>query len=161
MNLQKKVFIGALCTLLFLMVVYLLLSRNKPHPRIDLASLSPTASPTPTDGPIPTIDPSINENTIFELRPSQVPVDTFDKKLSETLKVDEFTNHPDTVVSNNTPYSTNRFIITTEFVDSEGGYFMVKVSSMVVVDIKQEVHDWLLSLGLTEKAISKLKIVYD
>ena len=95
------------------------------------------------------------------MRPSQVPANTFDKKLAEVLSEDELVNHPDTVISNNTPYSTDRFIVTTNFVDSQGGYFAVKVTSVVEDDIKKEVHDWMLSLGLTEKAISRLQIQYD
>lgn len=162
MSVQKKVILVAICVLLFLICAYLLLSRGHVQPGpTQFAPTIPISSPTPIDEPIPTKDPSINDQTIFELRPSQTPKETYDKNLFEALKKDELENHPDTVISNNTPYSTNRFFVTTDFVDAQGGYFVVKVTSVVEEDIKKEVHEWMLSLGLTEQAISKLTILYE
>jgi hypothetical protein len=159
MSNQKKIlFIGAALFIVLLITLMYLSRLASPSPVPGVAT-TPTQVPT-EETPLPTNDPLITSTVIFETPPTIIPKDTFDKALHEALKQEELTNRPDITISNQTPYSTDRFIVTTDFVDEQGGYYAITVSKVVEDDVKKEAEDWFKSLGLTDKAIAKLKITY-
>ena len=159
MNKQKILIICALLVFVILLVILFFLSRSKSNPG-PVPVVIPTQAPVPTDAPIPTIEPQVTSSLIFETVPTGKAADTFDKQLHDNLQKQEQIQRPDIVVSNSTPYSTEKFIVTTEFVDELGGYFAVTVTKVVEEDVKKDIHDWLVSLGLTDESIAKLKITY-
>ncbi len=158
MNKQKIVLRVGILLFVVLTIVFLYLSRRSTPDQTPEVIVTPTL--TPTDAPIPTVDPQITTTLIFETLPTGKQADTFDKQLHDKLQTEEIIVRPDIVISNQTPYSTDRFIVTTDFVDEQGGYFAVTVSKVVEEDVKSEVNEWFKSLGLTDQAIAKLKVTY-
>jgi len=158
MSIQKKILaIGAgLLAILLVTLAYL----SRPTSPAPIPKISTVPTQVPTEAPTPTDGPQITSSLIFEPLPTIIPKDTFDKKLHDALKQEELTNRPDITISNLTPYSTDRFIVTTDFVDEQGGYFAITVSKVVEEDVKNEVNEWFKSLGLTDQAIARLKVTY-
>ncbi len=158
MSKQKIILVVGILLFVVLMLVFLYLNRPSTPDQTPVVLVIPTLAPT--DAPIPTVDPQITSTLIFETLPTGQQVDTFDAQLHDKLQKEEMINRPDIVVAKNTPYTTDKIIVVTDFVDEHGGYFAITVSKVVEEDVKNEVNEWFKSLGLTDQAIAKLKVTY-
>lgn len=122
---------------------------------------SKTGSPTITIVPsvTPSSTPHYTPAPMVSTSQSQSPID---EDFLRDYNTTEARGRPDLTVNNNAPYENDSFRVETLFVSTDPGYFKIIVSLKKNGDqsVKQEVTDWLRSLGIPDESIQQLRIEF-
>lgn len=96
------------------------------------------------------------------LGPPQTFLPDTNPGLNESDQAFQIQNHPDVYLSNQTPFATTQFAISSEFKTDPSGHFaftlILKGSNKDAA--KEAFIDWLISIGLTDDQIGLLDISY-
>lgn len=136
--------------------IFLKIRNNTPRsPVTSILSITPSVSMVIS----PTHSPSILPEPSDSIGMVDSPMDI---NFIQEYASSEATQRPDITITNNVPFENEYFVIATEFIQANPGYFRVVVytKSNDRQKTQEEFVKWVRSLGVPEGSISKLSVEY-